>query len=66
MFDAVVLGVLACIVGLVLGEELSIHLFHSNPGYLSSAFAVGSQRTVSARASGSPSSGGCSPPRSRC
>jgi putative ABC transport system permease protein len=47
MFDAVVLGVLASLLGLFLGEELSIHLFHSNPGYLSSAFAVGSQRVVS-------------------
>ncbi len=47
MFDAVVLGVLASLLGLILGEELSIHLFHSNPGYLSSAFAVGSQRVVS-------------------
>ena len=49
MFDALVLGVLACALGLALGEELSIHLFHSNPGYLSSAFAVGSQRVVSAQ-----------------
>jgi putative ABC transport system permease protein len=49
MFDALVLGVLACVVGLALGDELSIHLFHSNPGYLSSAFAVGSQRVVSAK-----------------
>jgi putative ABC transport system permease protein len=49
MFDAVVLGLLACALGLALGEELSIHLFHSNPGYLSSAFAVGSQRVVSAK-----------------
>jgi putative ABC transport system permease protein len=49
MFDAAVLGVLASLLGLVLGEELSIHLFHSNPGYLSSAFAVGSQRVVSAQ-----------------
>jgi putative ABC transport system permease protein len=49
LFDAIVLGVLACALGLVLGEELSIHLFHSNPGYLSSAFAVGSQRIVSAQ-----------------
>jgi putative ABC transport system permease protein len=49
MFDAVVLGLLACVVGLALGEELSIHLFHANPGYLSSAFAVGSQRVVSAQ-----------------
>jgi hypothetical protein len=39
--DAIVLGLLACALGLLLGEELSIHLFHSNPGYLSSAFAVG-------------------------
>jgi putative ABC transport system permease protein len=52
MFDAVVLGVLACVLGLALGEELSIHLFHSNPGYLSSAFAVGSQRVVSAQSVG--------------
>lgn len=47
MFDAVVLGAIACAIGLVLGDELSIHLFHSNPGYLSSAFAVGSERVVS-------------------
>lgn len=46
LLDAVVLGVLACALGLALGEELSIHLFRSNPGYLSSAFAVGSQRVV--------------------
>jgi putative ABC transport system permease protein len=49
MFDALVLGVLACALGLLLGDELSIHLFHANPGYLSSAFAVGSQRVVSAQ-----------------
>jgi putative ABC transport system permease protein len=47
LFDAIVLGVFACALGLALGEELSIHLFRSNPGYLSSAFAVGSQRVVS-------------------
>ncbi|MFI5003686.1 MAG: FtsX-like permease family protein [Solirubrobacterales bacterium] len=49
MFDAAVLGLLACVLGLALGEELSINLFHSNPGYLSSAFAVGSERVVSAQ-----------------
>jgi putative ABC transport system permease protein len=49
LLDAAVLGVLACALGLGLGEELSIHLFHSNPGYLSSAFTVGSQRAVSTR-----------------
>ncbi|HXN37957.1 MAG TPA: FtsX-like permease family protein [Solirubrobacteraceae bacterium] len=46
LFDALVLGVVACALGLVLGDELSIHLFRSNPGYLGSAFAVGSQRVV--------------------
>lgn len=46
-FDAVVLGVIACAIGLLLGDELSIHLFHSNPGYLSSAFALGAERVVS-------------------
>jgi putative ABC transport system permease protein len=47
LFDALVLGGIACALGLALGDELSIHLFHSNPGYLSSAFAVGTQRVVS-------------------
>jgi putative ABC transport system permease protein len=46
MFDAVVLGVLASIVGLVLGELLSIAVFHSTPGYLSFAFPVGNDRIV--------------------
>ncbi|HEY2570874.1 MAG TPA: FtsX-like permease family protein [Solirubrobacteraceae bacterium] len=46
LLDAVVLGTGACLLGLALGEELSIHLFGSNPGYLGSAFAVGTQRTV--------------------
>jgi putative ABC transport system permease protein len=46
LLDAVVLGALASVLGLVLGDELSIHLFHSNPGYLGSAFAVGTQRVV--------------------
>jgi putative ABC transport system permease protein len=44
--DAVVLGVIGCALGLVLGEELSIHVLHSNPAFLSLAFAVGSQRVV--------------------
>ncbi|HEX4837709.1 MAG TPA: ABC transporter permease [Solirubrobacteraceae bacterium] len=47
LLDAVVLGLVACVLGLALGEELSIHLFHSNPAFLSLAFALGSQRVVS-------------------
>lgn len=47
LLDAVLLGVIATALGLLLGDELSIHLFHANPGYLSSAFALGSERVVS-------------------
>jgi putative ABC transport system permease protein len=46
LFDALALGLVACVLGLALGEELSIHLFHSNPAFLSLAFALGSQRVV--------------------
>ncbi len=46
LFDALVLGGLASLVGLALGELLSIIVFHANPGYLSFAFPVGSQRIV--------------------
>ncbi len=48
LFDSVVLGVVACALGLALGEELSIHLLGSSPAFLSLAFTVGSQRVVSA------------------
>jgi putative ABC transport system permease protein len=44
--DALVLGVLAGALGLALGDELSLHVLHSNPAFLSLAFAFGSQRTV--------------------
>ena len=44
--DAVLLGIAATAVGLLLGQELSVHLFRENPGYLGSAFALGSQRVV--------------------
>ncbi len=47
LLDAVVLGMIACVLGLALGDEISIHLFRAAPGYLSSAFAVGSSRVVS-------------------
>ncbi len=46
LFDAAVLGVLACILGLALGDLLSIAVFHSAPGYLSFAFPVGNERIV--------------------
>jgi putative ABC transport system permease protein len=46
LFDAIVLGVLACILGLALGELLSVVAFHATPGYLASAFPVGDDRVV--------------------
>ncbi|HEY7960937.1 MAG TPA: FtsX-like permease family protein [Solirubrobacteraceae bacterium] len=45
-FDAVVLGVLACVLGLALGDVLSVAVFKADPGYLAYAFPVGSQRIV--------------------
>jgi putative ABC transport system permease protein len=47
LLDALMLGAIGCVLGLLLGDELSIRLFHASPGYLSSAFAVGSARIVS-------------------
>ncbi len=47
LFDAVVLGVVASVMGLVLGDLLSIVLFDSNPGYLAFAFPVGTSRIIS-------------------
>jgi putative ABC transport system permease protein len=49
LLDALVLGVLACVLGLALGDLLSIGVFHATPGYLSFAFPVGSERIVTWR-----------------
>jgi putative ABC transport system permease protein len=46
LLDALVLGVLASALGLLLGEVLSIAVFSSSPGYLSFAFPIGAQRIV--------------------
>jgi len=46
LLDAIVLGLGACVLGLIMGDELSVHLFRENPGYLGSAFSVGTQRSV--------------------
>ena len=45
--DALTLGLVACALGLMLGEVLSIYALHSNPAFLSLAFALGSGRVVS-------------------
>jgi putative ABC transport system permease protein len=46
LFDALVLGVVASVLGLALGDLLSLALFHVSPGYLSFAFPLGSLRIV--------------------
>jgi putative ABC transport system permease protein len=46
LFDAAILAVIACTAGLVLGDVLSIFVFHSTPGYLSFAFPVGDARVI--------------------
>ena len=46
VLEAIVLGALACIAGLALGDLLSVAVFHSTPGYLSFAFPVGNDRIV--------------------
>ncbi len=46
LIDAAILGVLACVLGLVLGDLLSIAVFSSTPGYLTFAFPISSQRII--------------------
>lgn len=52
LVDALVLGALACVVGLAFGELLSILGFQATPGYLSSAFPIGNDRIVTWQAVG--------------
>lgn len=44
--EAAALGILAGLLGLGLGELLSVEVFHSEPGYLLFAFPIGTQRIV--------------------
>ncbi|HWX43876.1 MAG TPA: FtsX-like permease family protein, partial [Solirubrobacteraceae bacterium] len=46
LFDALILGVVASLLGLAFGELVSLLLFRTNPGYLSFAFSVGEERIV--------------------
>lgn len=46
--DALILGILAAVLGVVLGELLSALLLHANPGYLVFAFPVATQRHITA------------------
>jgi putative ABC transport system permease protein len=46
LVDAAVIGVLGCILGLALGDFLSMAVFHSTPGYLAFVFPIGNARIV--------------------
>jgi putative ABC transport system permease protein len=46
VWDALVLGVAGCALGLLLGDALSLVAFHAAPNYLAFAFPVGNQRVV--------------------
>ncbi len=45
-FDALVLGVLGAVVGLAVGNAISLLAYRSVPGYIAAAFAIGGQRVV--------------------
>jgi putative ABC transport system permease protein len=46
LFDAAVLGVCGTLLGLAIGELLSVLVFSASPGFLSIAFPIGSQRII--------------------
>ena len=46
LFDALVIGGIACVIGLVMGNFLSIAVFHGTPSYLAVAFPIGNNRVV--------------------
>jgi putative ABC transport system permease protein len=45
-FEALVVGGLACVLGIGLGKLLSEQVFHAQPGYLAFAFPIGAQQIV--------------------
>jgi putative ABC transport system permease protein len=47
LFDALVVGAVGSALGLILGDQVSRHLFGAKPGFLAFAFPVGEQRVVS-------------------
>lgn len=49
LFDSLVIGTVASVLGLALGDLLSILVFPSSAGYLAFAFPVGTQRIVTAQ-----------------
>ncbi len=48
-FDALILGIAGCAIGLLAGELISLLAYRDVPGYLTAAFAVGPQHVVAAQ-----------------
>ncbi len=46
-FDALLLGLAGCALGLLLGDLISLYAYRAVPGYLTAAFAIGPQRIIS-------------------
>lgn len=46
LFQALCLGLVASVVGVIIGDILSRSLFHETPGYLAAAFALGTQTVI--------------------
>ncbi len=49
MFQAMLLGIAASLVGLLAGDVLSRTIFHSTPSYLAAAFSLGTQTVIGLR-----------------
>ena len=48
-FDALILGLVGCALGLLAGDAISLIAFRTLPGYIAAAFAIGGQRIVGAQ-----------------
>jgi putative ABC transport system permease protein len=46
-FDALILGLAGCALGLLVGDLISLYAYRAVPGYLTAAFAIGPQRVIS-------------------
>jgi putative ABC transport system permease protein len=57
-FDALLLGLAGCALGLLAGDLVSLLAYHDVPGYIAAAFAVGPQRIVTAQTVGIALAGG--------
>lgn len=46
LFDALILGLVGCVLGLLAGDAISLLAYRSVPGYITAAFPIGGQRVL--------------------